>query len=144
MAGLLAGIVLLAVAAEDVLRYRIRNSAILLLLGCFALDVVLGVRVIAVWTHLLLAGVALAVLLVPFLLGGIGGGDTKLLAVALLWIGPDGLFPFAVLLILTTLACRAGIALGWLPARTRAGRIVIPFGASISAAWLALMVLGAA
>lgn len=141
MAAFFCMLILVAVAAEDMVRFRIRNVAILALLACFGLDLAIGVRTIDVWPHLLLAGASLCILLVPFLLGGIGGGDAKLLATALLWVGPDAIFPFAVLLIAATLAYQIGFACGWLPGKVRSGRKLIPFGASISAAWIAAIAL---
>ena len=89
---------LLAVAcACDLAARRIPNLLVVLLAGA-------GVGA-QLWTGGLrgagagvLAGAALAaVLLLPWRLGALGGGDLKLLAAAAVWVGPSRLLAFALL-----------------------------------------------
>ena len=134
-----ASAILLAILVEDLRRYRIRNAGVVLLLGCFAVDAAFGSRTGAVLPHLLLASFGAFILIGAFSLRLIGGGDAKLLVVALLWVGPAGAVPFSLALVATTLAYAAGATLGLLPSRRAGGRLQIPFGPSIALAWLGVI-----
>ncbi len=122
-------------------RFRIRNVAVLALVAAFGLDCVLGGTTGRLLPHGLFAAVGLLLLGAAFALGMMGGGDAKLLMAALLWFGPEGSLPFAVVLFASTLGYGLGAWLGWLPSRLRAGRMVIPFGPSIATAWIAILAL---
>jgi prepilin peptidase CpaA len=76
--------------ARDVLTMKISNKLILLLLAAYAALAPLagyGMELIAV--SILTALAVLGVTFVLFALGWIGGGDAKLAAVTVLWIGPE-------------------------------------------------------
>ncbi len=133
-------VILVAVIVEDLRFFRIRNVFVVALLGCFALDAVIGRRAEPLVPHLLFGGGGFLVLLIMFARGWIGGGDAKLLTSALLWTGPSDAVAFSLLLMITTLGYIAGAHLAWLPAREVRGRRTIPFGPSISAAWILLVV----
>lgn len=134
-----ASAILLAIVVEDIRRYRIRNVGIVLLICCFVFDAAFGAHAGSIVPHLVFGVVGAVFLVGAFSLGLIGGGDTKLLIVALLWVGPAGAVPFSLALVVTTLAYAAGAALGWLPSRRLEGRLQIPFGPSIALAWLAII-----
>lgn len=128
------------VAIEDARHYRIRNAAIVVLASAVCAAylagrpgalVPLGVFIIA----------GFAALAVAFARGWIGGGDAKLLTVALAFAGPSSAAPFAILLLVCVGLYALGAKVGALPARSVEGRREIPFGPSIAAAWMGLMAL---
>jgi prepilin peptidase CpaA len=107
------GALLFAASCWDVLKLRIPNMIPLALALLFALQLLIGPGVPAPLDHLLAMGLALLVLLPPFALNMLGGGDVKLLAAVALWLGMDRL---AALLILVGIV--GGIfALFWLALR---------------------------
>ncbi len=92
------------IAREDGLRFRISNRLVLALALGFPVACLIRGQASLVVPHSLFALAALAVLFVGFAAGICGGGDAKLLATALLWIGPEGTLVFAVLLLPAVLA----------------------------------------
>jgi prepilin peptidase CpaA len=84
-------------AASDLVTMTISNRVSLaLVVGFFALAVFLGMDVTTVATHV---GIAFGVLLVGFFCfsrGWIGGGDAKLAAATVLWLGVDQSFHYLV------------------------------------------------
>ena len=143
MIGLAVGLVLVFVIVEDLRRFHIRNLVVLLLAaGFFAACYARGQLALVV-PHALFALAGLALLFPAFTARMIGGGDTKLLSVALLWIGPEGAFVFSLALLGSVLAYIAAAKLGSLPSRERRGRTEIPFGPSIALAWIAVIVFSA-
>lgn len=91
-------LLLWAAIVFDVLRREIPNVVPIALLCLFLLQVVaVGHRDIApLWAHFLTGGLLLAVGLVLFLMGALGGGDGKLMAAAGLWVGPVGMGSFLI------------------------------------------------
>ncbi len=65
-------------------------------------------------------------LLAGFAAGICGGGDVKLLATALLWIGPEGTFVFAVLLLPAVVAYASGRASACSPPGATAAASAFP------------------
>ena len=120
--------------ATDVRRRRIPNEVPLMLLAFFAIYAASGAagpaetlwQNFAVGTVILVAGFAL------YLTGRFGAGDTKLLAVAGLWIGPSlawlGLFLCALAAFAFTLCVVALLPLE----RTRRLRAELPFAVAIA------------
>lgn len=124
------------IALEDIARFRIRNSLVVLLAALY------GLRILAsgggpdlVW-HVAFATAALLVMLGLFALGGVGAGDAKLTTVACLWIGPDRSLAFALLLLSFTLIAYLFVKLRWMPVRHVGRRTKIPFGPSIALSWI--------
>lgn len=137
-------LILILVVIDDLRHFRIRNLYVCLLAGAFIANSLLHGAADVLLPHGLFAGAALVLLGVAFTLKLIGGGDAKLLTVALLWIGPEGAIVFAVLLFVLTLFTIASAGLGLVPTRhTPKGR-KIPFGPSIAGAWLAVIGLSLA
>ena len=136
---ILTCLVLVWVLVEDMRRYVIRNASVLVLVGCFVLECVVGHHVALLVPHAIFAALGFALMLGAFALRAVGGGDAKLLSAALLWIGPEGCFVFAVALFVFTLAYAAGAWFGWLRARRAGGRMAIPFAPSIASAWIAFI-----
>ena len=76
-------------AVSDVLTLRIPNLVSLLGVAGFAIAAPMaGLDVATIAMHLAVGLAALAVTFTLFARGWIGGGDAKIAAVALLWIGP--------------------------------------------------------
>lgn len=130
---------LIWIAREDLRRFRIANRLVLALAAGFVLACLVRGRSDLLLPHGLLALAALAALLGAFAAGWLGAGDAKLLATALLWIGPEGTFVFAELLLGAVLAYAAAAHLRFLPARRTDGRVRIPFAPCIAAAWIGLI-----
>lgn len=136
--------VLVWVLVEDMRRYVVRNAAVGVLVVCFVLDCAVRHRPALLVPHAIFAALGFCLLLGAFALRMLGGGDAKLLSAALLWVGPEGCFVFALALLACTVAYAAGARLGWLPAREVGGRTAIPFGPSIALAWIATIGLALA
>jgi len=126
---------------EDARRFRIRNSAILVLVGLFGLAAWLsGISHDAIW-HGVFATLVLVLMFGAFALGLVGAGDAKLMAAACLWIGPENALLFAMALLCLTGLYGVGAKLRVLPARRNDHRVKIPFGPSIALAWIMTIVL---
>lgn len=111
------------------------------LLLLFALYTLTGPHLAPVWTHIAVGAGLLLVGFVLFALGGLGGGDGKLMAVAGLWVGPHDLTLFLIGLGLLSL-CLALFAL--LPFdRTRRLRANLPFAVAIAPPAIVLLALRA-
>jgi len=137
----LACTTLVFVAVEDARRFRIRNGAILVLVGLFGLAVWLsGTDQDAIW-HGVFATLVLVLMFGAFALGLVGAGDAKLMSVACLWIGPENALLFAMALLCLTGLYGVGAKLRVLPARLDGHRVKIPFGPSIALAWIMTIVL---
>lgn len=131
--------ILIWVASEDLLRFRIPNSAVAILaVGFICVCFAEGLTGLLV-AHGVFALGGLALLFGAFTARMIGGGDAKLLTVALLWLGPESALVFAVLLLFAVLLYAAGARLRRLPARRVGARTRIPFGPCIATAWLVAM-----
>ena len=140
---LVAGMVLIYIGIEDILKFKIKNESVLALLVLFFIAALLHGALWPTVYHVVFGLVMFAVLFAIYALGWLGGGDAKLLAVAFLWVGPENASLFAVLL---PLAAAAYYLLHrfahLLPARPGPnGRTMIPYGPCIAAAWIGTMVL---
>lgn len=133
--------VLVWIMVEDLRRFRIRNIAVAALALLFGLDCLAGGRMALLLPHAAFAAACFAGLAVVFAMGAIGGGDAKLLTAALLWVGPEGCLVYALLLLPCTVIYVFGARFAHWPARWRGSGLVIPFGPSIAASWLAFMLL---
>jgi prepilin peptidase CpaA len=137
-----ASALLLQAAWTDLREFKIRNEMILALAGLFVLYAVL----IGHWDdlkwNLAFAALMFVVLLACYGLGGMGGGDVKILAVAFLWTGLSGALPFAVLLALFSGAHGIAAKLGWVKSQvTASGRRRIPFAPSVAGALICTFML---
>ena len=133
--------ILLWIAVEDGRRYRIRNLAVGLLALCVLASWLDG-RHASLAATVLFAATVFAGLVGAFALRWIGGGDAKLLTLALAYAGPSRAATFALLLIVSVLAYAAVARHGLLPSRGSGRRRQIPYGPSIAAAWILLVALG--
>jgi prepilin peptidase CpaA len=141
---LITAATLFYVALTDFKHYKIRNEVVLVLaILFFAHAMVSGRWAIIPWN----TGFSLLILAILILLYSrnmLGGGDVKLLAVALLWVGIDCALPFAVLLLLFAVLHTLAAKLGWAGTQQFDGdpRQRIPFAPSIAAALIGTMMLG--
>lgn len=140
---LLVGLVLIYIAIEDMLRFKIANESILVLMLLFLVYSLVGGALWPPLWHLLFGAVMFALVLALYSFGLFGGGDAKLLSVAFLWIGMQNATLFCLLL---SLAAGAYLVLQRLfyilPGKTNAkGRSMISYGPCIAAAWITTMAI---
>lgn len=91
--------VLFYAAWTDLKEYRIPNELIIVLVGLFLVHAFLSGWWVEMYWNFLMAFVVFLITLPFYLRGSIGGGDVKLMAVALLWVGYRSAVPFTVLLL---------------------------------------------
>ncbi|MGB0695167.1 MAG: A24 family peptidase [Rhodospirillaceae bacterium] len=116
----LAFALVLACGFEDLRRYRIPNVLVGALLALYPLHVLTSpVAIDWIWSLALFAGV-FALGVVAFATGKVGGGDVKLIAVCVLWAGPEHIFPFLI-----TCAVAGGLMAMLLLMRSRYGLAMI-------------------
>ncbi len=91
----IGGLLALAVAA-DVAWRRVPNAVVLpIAVGGLAAQLATGGPIAAGWSALVALGI-LAVLMVPWASGKLGGGDVKLIAATAIWLGPSRVAAFLV------------------------------------------------
>jgi prepilin peptidase CpaA len=136
-------------AVTDLFTLTVPNRLVLALAALFFLAApVAGLGLHDIGIHVALALAALGLGFVLFSLGVVGGGDAKLFAASLLWIGPEAIVPFAVyaaliggalallLLFWRTLPLPAALASqGWL-VRLHSPEQGVPYGIALAAAGL--------
>ena len=141
---ILAAAALLYAALTDLTQYKIRNEVILVLVALYLIHALISGRLASVPWNVGFALALLIVLLYFFSRNLLGGGDVKLLAVALLWAGPDCALPFAVLLLFFAMLHTGAVKLGWARAQQLDddARARIPFAPSVAAALIGTFMLG--
>jgi prepilin peptidase CpaA len=91
-------LLLAAAAGWDIASFTIPNFLNLALMAAFAVFALsAGLSFSAIGWHLVAGVIALAIGFGLFALGHIGGGDAKLFAVVVLWLGLRDLLPYALL-----------------------------------------------
>ena len=124
----------------DLRSRRIPNAIPLALLGLFAVYAAAGGAGPpgALWVHVAIGAVLLAAGFALYLSGRFGAGDSKLIAVAGMWIGPTDLSLF----LLGLAACAFALCLfALLPFdRTRRLRSELPFAVAIAPPAMAVMI----
>ena len=144
MAGQLVSVALAGlltfVIYDDLRNYQIRNEVIGVILALFVLDAFLLGMPRETLAHVLFGAIMFALLVALYAAGAMGGGDAKLLTVAMLWMGVEKAVQFSLFLFVATLAYTLGAKLGWFPSREKSARIWIPFGPAIATAWLLTIV----
>src|SRR5262249_17145625 len=106
---ILTAVVLFYVALTDLKHYKIRNELILVLTGLFFLHAILSGRWTMLPWNLGFAAVLFLMILYPYSKKMLGGGDVKLLTVAILWVGPFCALPFALFLLLFATICAIAV-----------------------------------
>jgi prepilin peptidase CpaA len=139
---ILTAAVLFYTAMNDLQHYKIRNELILVLTGLFFLHAILSGR----WTMLPwnfgFAIILFLIMLIPYSAKMMGGGDLKLLTVAILWVGPFCALPFALFLLLFAgihaLAVKFKLAEG----KAVGKRQSVAFAPSVAAALISVFLVG--
>ena len=134
-------IALIWIAKEDIFRFRVSNKAIAGLCIGFVVICLVSGRPNLFISHVLLSITALICLIGAFAARMIGGGDAKLLSVALLWLGPEHVFVFALLLLVTIFTYGVGARFFEFPSRRLNGSLRIPLAPCVSVAWIATLIL---
>jgi prepilin peptidase CpaA len=136
--------VLIYAALTDLKHYKIRNDVILILVLLFFAHAFVSDRWAGIAWNIGFAAFILVVLLYFYSRNLVGGGDVKLLSVALLWVGVDCALPFAVLLLMFASIHTLAARLGWAGTQRLADddRQRIPFAPSIAAALIGTFMLG--
>jgi len=139
---LLTGGLLFYMALTDLKHFKIRNEFVLVLAALFFLHAFVSGRwVIIQWNF----GFALLLSLIMFyfyLKNMMGGGDLKLLTVALLWVGPFCALPFALFLLLFVCIHIVAVKLKLIEARVVTGKDWIAFAPSVAAALISVFIAG--
>jgi prepilin peptidase CpaA len=136
-------------AAMDLFTMTIPNRVSLALLLAFLGAAPLsGMEWPVIFSHLLLGAATLAVGIVLFARGWVGGGDAKLLAATVLWVGPDHIAAYLILvsimggvLAISILIYRGLVLPSWVTGQTWALRlhdkaVGIPYGIALAGAGL--------
>jgi prepilin peptidase CpaA len=140
---ILTGAVLFYVAFTDFKHYKIRNEVVLVLAALFLLYVfIIGSWATLAWNSGF-AALAFLFMLVCYSTGLMGGGDVKLLTVALLWVGPFCAVPFAIFLLffasIHTLAAKLKLVEALVD---NGGKQRIAFAPSLAAALITVFLVG--
>jgi prepilin peptidase CpaA len=136
-------------AATDLFTMTVPNRiAIVLVAGFLLLAPVVGLSLSEVGLHVLLGVAALALAFGCFAMGWIGGGDAKLFAATVLWLGPALIFTYSLTTALLGGALTLGILLwrgmplpvafagqGWL-VRLHDAKEGVPYGIALAVAGL--------
>ena len=140
----IAAAVLFYAALTDLKHYKIRNDVVLVLVLLFFAHAFVSNRWAGILWNIGFAACILVVLIYFYSRNLVGGGDVKLLSVALLWVGVDCALPFAVLLLMFASIHALAARLGWAGTQRLADddRQRIPFAPSIAAALIGTFMLG--
>jgi prepilin peptidase CpaA len=130
------------VALTDLRHYKIRNEVILVLAVLFFLHAFLSGRWTALHWNLGFAALLFLFMLYFYSKKLMGGGDVKLLTVALLWVGPFCVLPFALFLLLFVGIHILAVKLKLVEAQTENGQTRLAFAPSIAAALIGVFVVG--
>jgi prepilin peptidase CpaA len=132
------------VALTDLRHYKIRNDLVLLLALMFFAHAFVSGRLATIPWNVGFAALILVVLTYVYSRNWVGGGDVKLLTVALLWVGLDCALPFAILLLVFSMGHTLAARVGWVSAPQIDGdeRKRIPFAPSVAASLIVVFMLG--
>lgn len=134
--------VLFYAAFTDLKHYTIKNEIILVLAGLFFLHAFLSGRWGMLHWNVGFALLMFGLLFFAYARNMMGGGDLKILTVALLWVGLNCALPFALLLFVFGALHSLAAKLGWVAAQHMGGRIRIAFAPSVAAALIGTFMLG--
>jgi prepilin peptidase CpaA len=138
----MAAATLLYVSFNDLKNFKVRNDVIILLFILYAIHAILLNSWMGVLIDLGFATLMFAIMLVFYAYNLMGGGDVKLLTVALLWAGHLFALPFAIFLLIFIVIHIAAVQIGWAGGRLPDDRRRIPFAPAIAGALIGTIVLG--
>ena len=138
-----AGILFYA-ALTDLKQFCIPNELVIALGGLFFVYALQSGQWAGIPWHLGFAFAISLAMLFFYARGQMGGGDVKILAVAMLWVGIDCALAFAILLLIFASAHAAAAKLGWAAVQQDAGgrQQRIPFAPSVAGALIGTFMLG--
>jgi Flp pilus assembly protein protease CpaA len=139
---ILTGAALFYVAFNDLKHYKIRNELILILTGLFFLHAFLSGRWTTLPWNLGFAAILFAIMLYPYSMKMMGGGDLKLLTVAILWVGPFCALPFALFLLLFAAIHALAVKFKLAEGKTIGKRQSVAFAPSVAAALISTFLIG--
>jgi len=139
---ILTGAVLFYVAFTDLKHYKIRNEFILVLTGLFFLHAFLSARWTTLHWNLGFAAILFVLMLYPYSMKMMGGGDLKLLTVAILWVGPFCALPFAFFLLLFAGIHAVALKFKLVEGKTFGEKQSVAFAPSIAAALISVFLVG--
>jgi prepilin peptidase CpaA len=136
--------ILFYAAWTDLKYYKIRNDVVLVLVVLFLAHALVSGRWSNVPWNVGFATLIFVVLVYFYSRNLVGGGDVKLLTVALLWAGIDCALPFAFLLLLFAMIHTLAARLGWAGSQRLPDEDGerIPLAPSIAAALIGIFMLG--
>ena len=139
---ILTGAVLFYVAFTDLKHYKIRNELILVLTGLFFLHAFLSGRWMTLPWNLGFAAILFLIMLYPYSMKMMGGGDLKLLTVAILWVGPFCALPFALFLLLFAGIHAFAVKFKLVEGKAVGKRRSVAFAPSVAAALISVFLIG--
>jgi prepilin peptidase CpaA len=130
------------VGLTDLKHFKIRNEFIIVLTGLFFLHAFLSGRWTTLHWNLAFAAVMFLIMLYFYSMKAMGGGDLKLLTVAILWVGPFCALPFALFLLLFICIHIFAVKFKLVEARVVSEKKWLPFAPSIAAALISVFMVG--
>ena len=136
--------ILFYAAFADLRDFKIRNELVIIVGLLFFVYAGLAGQWTRIPWNIGLASLVLAVLLLFYSWGHVGGGDVKMLTVAFLWTGIDCAFAFSLLLLVFATLHVGAAKFGFanIERLEGEGSMRIPFAPSIAAALMGVFVLG--
>ncbi|MEW6641874.1 MAG: prepilin peptidase [Pseudomonadota bacterium] len=139
---ILTSAVLFYVAANDLRELKIRNELLIVLTVLFFAHALVSGRWVQLHWNIGLAVISFIVMLSWYGQGLMGGGDLKLLTVALLWTGTRCVLPFLVIMVGVALLHALLGYLGWIRVQHVQNRMKVAFAPSIAAGLIGVFMLG--
>lgn len=139
---ILTAAVLFYVALTDLKHYKIRNELVLVLAGLFFLHAFLSGRWTTLHWNLGFAAILFVIMLYPYSMKMMGGGDLKLLAVAILWVGPFCALPFSLFLLLFAGVHALAVKFKLVEGKAIGEQQSVAFAPSIAAALISAFLVG--
>ncbi|AMJ62717.1 A24 family peptidase [Bosea sp. PAMC 26642] len=131
------------IAIDDLKHYRIKNKNVIICLIIVLFKFFDSYNLINWLNNLIFAAVLFPFLILSYAKNAMGGGDVKLIAVALLSTGPQHALTFAIVLFLCILLYWGAVKLDFAPSRSIGRRRKIPFGPGIAGAWIVTIIASA-
>jgi prepilin peptidase CpaA len=137
-----ASALLFYVALTDLKSYKVRNEVVgVLAILFFAHAAVSGRWILLPW-NIGLAAATFGLLCLAYAKRMLGGGDVKLLTIAILWAGKDGALAFSMFLLLFSTIHLAAVKIKFAKTLSGDNRSKIPYAPSIAAALIGTFSMG--
>jgi prepilin peptidase CpaA len=139
---ILTSVLLFYVAANDLRELKIRNELLIVLALLFFAHALVSGRWVQLHWNIGFAALGFAFMLYWYGQGLMGGGDLKLLSVALLWTGVGCVLPFLAIMVSAALLHALLGSLGWIEVQYVNKRMKVAFAPSIAAGLIGVFMLG--